>query len=228
MDMGTIVEDKQLRQKRFIFKDRAEPGQALLRRLEQYNGKEVIVLAIPSGGLPVAAEIAKGLKAILDVVIVRKLQTPRNPEAGFGAISLAGDAILNEELVANLELSEEQIDLAKENALREGRVRERLLRGDRPSIRLAGKVVILADDGLASGYTMLAAIKMVRAELPSRIVVAVPTGSDRSVDLVARQADEVICLNIRSMPFAVADAYRNWYDVDHEEAVRFVRYGGRP
>jgi putative phosphoribosyl transferase len=226
--MGTIVEDKQLRQKRSIFKDRADPGQALLRHLEKFNGKEVIILAIPSGGLPIAAEIAKGLHATLDVVIVRKLRTPRNPEAGFGAISLSGDTILNEELVANLELSEEQIDQAKENALSEGRFRERILRGDRPPTKLADKLVIISDDGLASGYTMLAAIKGVKAEHPSKIIVAVPTGSDRSVDLVAKQADEVICLNIRSMPFAVADAYRNWYDVDQDEAVRLLRYGGWP
>lgn len=225
--MGTIIEDLQLRHKRFIFKDRAESGQALLRHLEQYNGKEAIVLAIPSGGLPVAVEIAKGLHATLDVMIVRKLQTPRNPEAGFGAISLSGDALLNKELVASLELSEEQIGLAKENALREGRLRERLLRGDHPSTKLTGKVVIITDDGLASGYTMLAAIKGVKAEHPSKIIVAVPTGSDRSVGLVAKQSEEVLCLNIRSMPFAIADAYRNWYDVDQDEAVRLLRYGGR-
>ena len=223
--MSKIIEDTRLRQKRFVFRDRAESGRELLRHLEEYRGKEAIVIAIPSGGLPVAAEIAKGLGAVLDVIIVRKLQTPRNPEAGFGAISLNGDTILNQELVDDLGLTEDQIDQAKEKALRDGRSRERLLRGDRSPPSLDNRVVILVDDGLASGYTMLAAILKAKADNPAKIIVAVPTGSDRSVELVAREVDELICLNIRGMPFAVADAYRNWYDVDEEEAVRVLRYG---
>ena len=172
-----------------------------------------------------AAELAKRLDVPLDIVIVRKLQTPRNPEAGFGAISLDREAVLNQELVDDLALSDWQIETAKENAMKEGRSRERALCGLRPALELNGKEVIIVDDGLATGYTMLAAIRSVRVGCPRRIVVAVPTGSNRSVDLVAYEADEVICLNIRGMPFAVADAYRNWYDVDEEEAVRVFRYG---
>jgi predicted phosphoribosyltransferase len=225
--MGAIVEDKDLRQKRFVFRDRAESGRELLKHLEKYRGKELMVLAIPSGGLPVATEIAKGLGAVLDIIIVRKLQTPQNPEAGFGALSLNGDVILNADLVADLALSEGQIDQAKMNAMKEGRSRELALRGSRPSPELSGRGVILVDDGLASGYTMLAAVRKVRAERPAFIVVAVPTGSDRSVELVAKEVDEVVCLNIRGMPFAVADAFRNWYDVDEKEAVRILRYGNR-
>ncbi len=210
-----------------MFRDRAESGRALLKHLEKYRGKRLIVLAIPSGGLPVAAEIANGLEAVLDIVIVRKLQTPQNPEAGFGALSLDGEAILNANLVADLALSEGQIDRAKVDAMKEGRSRERALRGSRPPPEVGGIGVILVDDGLASGYTMLAAVRKVRAGQPEFIVVAVPTGSDRSVELVAKEVDEVVCLNIRGMPFAVADAFRNWYDVDEEEAVRILRYGTR-
>ncbi|MGD0817520.1 MAG: phosphoribosyltransferase family protein [Methanomassiliicoccales archaeon] len=226
--MGSIVENRELRGRRSIFQDRKEAGKALATLLEAYRDKGAIVLAIPSGGLPVAAEVVKSLDAQFDVVIVRKLQTPRNPEAGFGAISLNGDTILNQELIADLALTDEQIDRSKENALREGRSRERALRGDRHGPDLTGRIVILVDDGLASGYTMLAAIRAVKAENPSKIVVAVPTGSDRSVELVAREVDQVFCLNIREMPFAVADAYRNWYDVDEKEAVRVLRYGIHP
>jgi putative phosphoribosyl transferase len=225
--MGSIVEDKQLRQRRSVFRDRAEAGRELLKHLEGYRGKDLIVLAIPSGGLPVAVEIAKGLGAALDIIIVRKLQTPLNPEAGFGAISLDGDMVLNNELVAELALTRQQMEKAKESAIREGRSREHALRKGRSLPSLKGRKVILVDDGLASGYTMLAAIRKVRTENPSSIVVAVPTGSDRSVEMVAREADEVVCLNIRGMPFAVADAYRNWYDVDEEEAVWIIRYGGQ-
>ncbi len=221
--MGLIIEDKLLRDKRFVFKDRAESGKELLRHLEAYRGKEVIVLAIPSGGLPVAAEISRGLGAVLDVMIVRKLQIPRNPEAGFGAISLSGESIMNTELLTELSLSEEQIARSKEKAMKEGRSRESTLRGRRPMPELARKAVILVDDGLATGYTMLAAIKEVKAKHPGRIVVAVPTGSVRSVDMVAREVDEIVCPNIREMPFAVADAFRNWYDVDEAEAVRLIQ-----
>ena len=210
-----------------MFRDRAESGRELLKHLEKYRGRKLIVLAIPSGGLPVAAEIAKGLEAVLDIVIVRKLQTPQNPEAGFGALSLNGEVILNTDLAADLVLTEGQIDQAKVNAMKEGRSRERALRGGRPSPEVGGMGVILVDDGLASGYTMLAAVRKLKASHPEFIVVAVPTGSDRSVALVAKEVDEVICLNIRGMPFAVADAFRNWYDVDEQEAVRILRYGRR-
>jgi len=226
--MVKISEDAKLRGQRYVFRDRAEAGRALAEVLGPFPSLNSIVLAIPSGGLPVAAELAKRLDLRLDIVIVRKLQIPRNPEAGFGAISLGGDTVLNEELVRDLKLSEEQVGRAKENAMRDGRSRERVLRGLRPYPDLAGKNVILVDDGLATGYTMLAAIRAVRANHPAEIIVAVPTGSDRSVDLVAGDVEEVICLNIREMPFAVADAFRNWYDVDEEEAVAALRYGNPP
>ena len=226
--MGPIIEDRKLRNKRFVFKDRREAGQALGTALESHRGHGTIVLAIPSGGLPVAAEVARALDAVLDVVIVRKLQIPRNPEAGFGAISLNGETILNQDLVSDLGLTADQIDRSKENALRDGRSRERALRGDRPASQLAGLDVIIVDDGLASGYTMLAAIKAVKKEHPASITVAIPTGSDRSAELVAKEADQVICLNMRGMPFAVADAYRNWYDVDEEEAVQVLDSVHRP
>jgi putative phosphoribosyl transferase len=225
--MGAIIEDRMLRGRRSVFKDRKDAGKSLSVLLELYRGKDVKVLAIPSGGLPVAAEVAHALGAQLDIVIVRKLQIPRNPEAGFGAISLNGDTILNLELVAELGLTGDQIELAKENALREGRAREKALRGNGAPPVLAGSIAIVVDDGLASGYTMLAAIRAVRAGQPSKLIVAVPTGSERSVEMVAKEADEVVCLNIRGMPFAVADAYRTWYDVDEEEAVRVLRSGNR-
>ena len=118
--MGSIVEDRKLRDKRFVFKDRKDAGKALATALEAERGQGTIVLAIPSGGLPVAAEVAQSLDAPLDVVIVRKLHIPRNPEAGFGAISLEGDTILNADLVDDLGLTSEQIDRSKENAY-EGR-----------------------------------------------------------------------------------------------------------
>jgi putative phosphoribosyl transferase len=224
--MGKIVEDRQLRGRRSVFRDRAEAGRALSKRLEGCRDNDALILAIPSGGLPVAAEMAKLLGLGLDVVIVRKLQVPLNPEAGFGAISMKGETILNQELLADLDLSPDQIEKAKQRALREGRSRERALRGRKTSPTIQGRTVILVDDGLATGYTMLAAIKEVRTEQASKIIVAVPTGSDRSVELVAEEVDVVLCLNVRGMPFAVADAYRNWYDLTEEQAADALRSVG--
>lgn len=166
-----------------------------------------------------AAAISKELDWPLDLVIVRKLQIPYNPEAGFGAVTMSGRVILNRELVAALGLTEEDIEAAKEKALEAGRSRQRALLGDRERQPLEGRTVVLVDDGLASGYTMLAAIAQVKDAGPARLVVAVPTGADSTVQMVAREADLLICLNVRRGPFAVADAYRHWYDLTEEEAV---------
>jgi predicted phosphoribosyltransferase len=123
--MGSIQGDRRLRGKRSVFNDRKGAGKALAMMLEGHRGKGVLVMAIPSGGLPVAAEVARCLDVDLDIIVVRKLQTPMNPEAGFGAISLNGDTILNHELVSDMVLTDEQVERAKENASREGRSRER-------------------------------------------------------------------------------------------------------
>ncbi len=195
----------------------------LVHHLHPYKGTNAIVLAIPSGGVPVGVEIANGLGLPMDVIIVRKLQIPFAPEAGFGAVDLSGGTILNDDLVSEIGLSGADIERAKKKALEAARSRDRALRGDRPFPSLHGKVVILVDDGLASGYTMLAAIKRAKNDRPERIVVAVPTGSRDTVNMIAGEVDDLICLNIRSPPFAVADAYRNWYDLTEEEALVVLR-----
>jgi putative phosphoribosyl transferase len=159
----------------------------------------------------------------MGLMIVRKLQIPNEPEAGFGAVTLNGQLILNEELVAELGLTPEDIRGAREKAMGEGRSRDRALRGDREPLPLAGRTIVLVDDGLASGYTMLAAIGQVKGEHPDRIIVAVPTGSKYAVQMVAEEVNMLICLNIRRGRFAVADAYRHWYDLTEEEAVATLR-----
>jgi predicted phosphoribosyltransferase len=159
----------------------------------------------------------------MDLMIVRKLQIPFNPEAGFGAVTLSGQLILNDELVSELGLTAEEIESARDKAMEEGRSRERALRGDREPQLMQGRTVVLVDDGLASGYTMLAAINKVKDEHPNRVVVAVPTGSEHTVRMVSNEVDLLICLNIRGGPFAVASAYRNWYDLTEREAVTTLR-----
>ena len=151
---------------------------------------------------------------------------PWNTEAGYGAVSWTGKQILNDQLIGQLGLSHEQILAGVRQA--KWNVAERLkkFRGDQPPLDLAGKSVIIVDDGLASGFTMLVAVESVRGEQPISVIVGVPTGSRGAVELVAAKSDLVVCLNIREGPvFAVADAYEHWYDLTDEEVVQFLKPG---
>jgi predicted phosphoribosyltransferase len=207
------------------FRDRLHAGELLSKKLSKYAGKgDVLVLAIPAGGVPVGCTVARELRVHFDVIVVRKIQVPWNTEAGFGALTWSGEVILNMPLLRRLGLNKEEVDMSihKTDALVRERVRK--FRGDRPPPDLKGKVVILVDDGLASGFTMLAAVRSVRKEMPRTVVVAVPTASLGAVKLVATEADEVIALNIRSGPiFAVADAYERWYDLSDDEVMELLR-----
>lgn len=221
--MGCLIEDKALRNRINVFEDRKEAGILLSKKMIRYKDSDAIVFAIPSGGIPVAAEVAKELRLPLDLVIVRKIQVPYNPEAGFGAMDPEGKVILNKELIGRLMLTEEeiqnQIKKTKEVILK----RERLFRKgkDYPSVK--DKSVIIIDDGLASGYTMLSAVSFLKRKDPKKIIVAVPTGLDRTVEFISKEADEIFCLNIRTgFSFAVADAYKNWYDLSDEEVINIL------
>ncbi|MFA4935397.1 MAG: phosphoribosyltransferase family protein [Candidatus Methanoperedens sp.] len=221
--MGRLIEEISLRNKLHVFEDRTEAGSLLAGKLIQYRDSGGIVLGIPSGGAPVAREIAAALNLSMDLMIVRKLQIPYNPEAGFGAMGLDGEIILNEGLLAQLGLTEDEI---REQAKKTEEVIKRrnlIFRGGRPFPPLKDRSVILVDDGLASGYTMLAAVRSVKRKSPKKIIVAVPTASKRTVELILPEVDELICLNVRhGISFAVADAYRNWYDLSDEEVISII------
>ncbi len=218
--MGNIIEDRALRNKFGVFENRKEAGLLLSDKLKEYKNTDTIILAIPSGGVPVAAEVADKLRLPLDLIVVRKIQIPYNPEAGFGAMDPDVEIILNRELLDRLRLTEEEIGRQIEKTREIISKREMLFRKGMPRPYLKNKIVIIIDDGLASGYTMLAAIRFVRKRNPGKIIVAVPTCLDRTVNLVNSGADDVVCLNIRtSVPFAVADAYRNWHDLSDQEVI---------
>ncbi len=221
--MGRLIEKVSLRNKLHVFEDRTEAGSLLAEKLIQYRDSDGIVLGIPSGGVPVAREIAAALHLPMDLMIVRKLQIPYNPEAGFGAMGLDGEIILNEGLLSQLGLTEDEI---REQAKKMEEVIKRrnlIFRGGRPFPSLKEMVVILVDDGLASGYMMLAAVRSVKRKTPKKIIVAVPTASKRTVELILPEVDELICLNVRhGISFAVADAYRNWYDLSDEEVLSII------
>jgi putative phosphoribosyl transferase len=219
--MGEITDNPRLREQRFVFSDRHDAGKqlgAFIRTLPPVINP--LVLAIPAGGVPVGREVAAALGAPLSLAVVRKIRIPGTTESGFGAVTWDGGVLINERLRDILGLSSAEVDKAVGETRDNVSARIARFTIGRPVPALEGKTVILCDDGLASGFTMLAAIQSVRRRDPARIVVAIPTASASSAALVSRQADTLVCLNIRSgRTFAVADAYRKWYDLDDREVL---------
>jgi len=221
--MSGLIEDRSLRERVRVFKDRKDAGVRLAKTLSAYKGTGGVVLGIPSGGLPVAAEVAKALELTLDLVIVRKVQIPDNPEAGFGAVGPDGEVSLNADLISRLGLTEREVERQIQKTKEVIKRRNDAFREGLPFPSLRDKAVIIVDDGLASGYTMLAAADFIKNHRPERVVVAVPTGPKRTIDLILPHVDELICLNVRSGAFfAVADAYEKWYDVEDEEVMSIL------
>lgn len=179
-----------------IFPDRTKAGRALARALAEYAGRsDLLVLALPRGGVPVAFEVAQALKAPLDVFLVRKLGVPSRAELAMGAIALGGVRVLNEEVVNLLEITPEAIEAVAARERQELERQDRDYRALRPLPDLAGKTVVLIDDGLATGSTMQAAIQSARRQGPARIVVAVPVAAPATCKRLASEADEIICLH---------------------------------
>ena len=224
--MATIHDNPALRDKTRIFRDRTDAGKALCTLLlpdaEQFV--DPVVLAIPSGGVPIGLELTGCIRCPFDCVIVRKLPIPGNTEAGFGAVTYDGSLFLNQDMLAYLHITREQIESQANRVRAELEERNRLFRHGRPFPDLSGRTVIIADDGLASGYTMLASVETVRKHGSGKIIIAVPTAPERTIDKVAPFVDSVYCLNIRSgRYFAVADAYKNWHDLSKEEVIRMLQ-----
>jgi predicted phosphoribosyltransferase len=206
-----------------IFENRQDAGRRLVAKLCEYNDQPVVVLAIPNGGVPVALEVAGALKADLDLIICRKIPIPLNPEAGFGAIADDGTVVLNEEVVKRIGLNRQQIEHEASKVRAEIKRRSILYKGNRPLVRLSSRTVIIIDDGLASGVTMMAAVGSVRHRRPKEIVVAAPCASALAVKQLERVADKVVTCTMGFMPrFAVADFYRHWYDLSDDEVIRYL------
>ncbi|MBM4274395.1 MAG: phosphoribosyltransferase [Deltaproteobacteria bacterium] len=237
--MGKLIEDPSLRDRVYVFADRADAGQRLAVHFLKYRqdihlfatpaggvpvATKIALFAIPAGGVPVAAEIARLLGIPLDLIIVRKIQLPWTTEAGFGALNPAGEAILNEDLLERLRLTPEEIQEQVQKTAAILQQREARLRGGKPYPRLKGRPTLVVDDGLASGYTMRAALKFLKEQGARPLIVAVPTGSGRTVRELQPLVDELYCLNVRTGPsFAVADAYRAWYDLTEDEVLGILR-----
>jgi len=201
-----------------LFNDRLDAGEKLAEKIKD---KIDVVLAIPKGGIPVGYSISKKLKVKLGLIFVRKLPIPWDPEAGFGAVTFDGKLSLNKNLVNRLGLRKEDIDKIKQEVIREIKRREKILKFKK--IELRNKNVLIVDDGLASGYTMLAAIKSVKHKKPKKIIIAVPVASSEAYELIKRKIKNVICLHIsKESIFAVASFYKNWSEISDKEALKFL------
>jgi putative phosphoribosyl transferase len=218
-----IIDLAELRDHVYVFLDRIHAGKIVAGMLDQYKNTNAIVLGIPAGGLPVAAVIAKELNLPLDVVAVSKITLPWNTEAGYGAVAFDGTVRLNQRLLQSLELSEQQVQQGIEETSHKVAMRVKSLRGKRAFPDISKKPVILADDGLASGFTILVGVEALRKAGASQIIIAVPTGNSKSVQMMADHVEAVYCANIRhGWSFAVADAYEKWADVSDKEVMDII------
>jgi putative phosphoribosyl transferase len=190
------------------FKDRAEAGRILANRLTKYADQKPIVLGLPRGGVPVAFEVAKALKAPLDVYVVRKLGVPGHEELAMGAIASGDVRVLNKPVVEDLRISEEAIETETRKEQEELKRRELLYRGKRPPLDVSNRTVVLVDDGIATGSTIKAAIAALKKQKAGRIVVAVPVAPASTIDELKTEVDEVICVSTPEFFYAIS----LWYD----------------
>ena len=212
-----------------IFRDREEAGRKLATRLQDYaNRKDVIVLGIPRGGVPVAFEVAKALNAPLDIFLSRKLGVPGQEELAFGAIATGNTRVLDREIIEAVGISEEQIDQVTARAKKELERRENLYRGARPALKLEGLTVLLVDDGIATGSSMRAAIHALRQMNPARVVVAVPVAPLSTCNRLKREVDDLVCVYAPKDFYAIGQFYENFSQMADEEVTELLRRAGEP
>jgi len=206
------------------FKDRRDAGRVLARKLSTYTGQaDVIVLALPRGGVPVAYEVALALNAPLDIFLVRKLGLPGREELAIGAIASGGIRVLNEDIIRVLSVPEEVINIVARNELQELERREHNYRGDRPAPDVRDRKVILIDDGLATGASMRAAVVGVRAQHPARIIIAVPAASPELCNAFQFEVDEMVCAMTPEPFYGLSRWYEDFSQTTDEDVRMFLR-----
>jgi putative phosphoribosyl transferase len=212
------------RRTRREFRDRREAGAVLADHLASYRGRaDVAVLGLARGGIPVGRQVASALHAPLDVFLVRKLGVPQWPELAMGALASGGGVVMNDALVRSLGISDTEVQDAIARESVELRRRERAYRGDRPPLAIRDRVVILVDDGIATGASMLAAVRAVRAGQPARVVVAVPVGPESACRQLRDEADEVVCATMPPGFEAVGQVFEDFHQVSDDEVRDLLR-----
>jgi putative phosphoribosyl transferase len=218
-----IFELSKFRDQVCVFRDRAFAGKVLADMLKEFRNRNAIVMAIPAGGVAVGTVIAKELNLPLDVAVVSKITLPWNSEAGYGAVAFDGTVKLNQEFLSRLNLNGKEIQQGIEKTTQKINRRLKMLRGDRPLPKFTQNTIILADDGLASGFTLLVAIEALRKAGCQHIILAVPTAHQESIRRIMGKVEAIYCPNLRGgLSFAVADAYEHWRDLDEEEVKKIL------
>jgi len=218
---GMLEEETRIRAP--LFKDRKEAGEVLAECLAAYRDKDALVLGIPRGGVPVAAEVARGLNAEMDIIVARKLGSPDSAELAIGAVTANGGRFLNEEVIRELDVSDTYLARVTEMEMAEARLREERFRRSRPAPTLNDRIVILVDDGLATGATMRAAVRSVRKAMPARLVVAVPVAPPQTCGALRREADEVVCPYQPDPFWAIGLFYQNFAPTEDSEVEGLIR-----
>ncbi len=211
-----------------IFKDRLEAGELLAKKLRKYKGGDTLILAIPRGGVVVAAEVAKELKAPLDLIIIRKLGAPGNPELAIGATTSYGSLVLDKELISKLKISKQYIEEEHQKQLLEAKRREKVFRSGRKQSKILGKNVILIDDGLATGSTIIAAITEIKQKSPKKLILAVPVAPKSTMKRIEPEVDSLISLSTPENFYAIGQFYSSFPQVSDEEVIRFLNEGKNP
>jgi putative phosphoribosyl transferase len=204
------------------FANRDDAGRRLAALLEHLRGEDVVVLGLPRGGVPVASPVAAHLHAPLDVIVVRKLGVPFQPELGMGAIGEEGVTIVNDDIVNRTGVSPGQLAAVERREREELDRRARRFRGDRPPEPLAGRTVVVVDDGIATGSTARAAGEVARARGASKVILAVPVAPPEVVARLAREFDEVVCVEMPKRLVAVGEWYHDFSPTPEEEVVRLL------
>ncbi len=205
------------------FSDRVQAGQLLAQEFSSLRGRHAVVLGIPRGGLIVARALAREIDADLDIVLARKLGTPGHEELAMGALAETGEVFLNRNVVEELNIARREIDMEKQRQMLEIQRRSQLIRAVLPCVALEDRIVLVTDDGVATGATIQAAVWAIRHEKPAKLVAAIPVASSEAVERLARDVDEVVCLRMPEYFMAVGQFYRRFDQTTDEEVLAILR-----
>lgn len=220
---GKIIDLPEMRDKQKVFANRPEAGLVLADMLKAYKNSSALVMAVPAGGVPVALSISQTLNIAVSVAVVSKITLPWNTEVGYGAVAFDGTVRLNDSLLSRLGLTDKQIQAGIEHTHQKVQRRVERFSRELPFPDLKNKTIFLTDDGLASGFTMLTAVEAIKRAGVGSLNIAVPTAHMESLQRVSPQVEAIYCANVRSgFFFAVADAYKKWYDIGEEELFEMI------